>query len=197
MKILFDFRVYDYHTTGRGMGRYIYNLVNSILKNYPEVEISIIKNNEKEHPIFNYNNDKVKYYYFNKLDSYNFEQKFDFYFLDDILVCDLKIKKLMNFFTDLYPSTILKHSKRIVCIGHDLIPLIFPKNYLYGVSIPNYIFSVESVNIIEHLFLNSENTKNDFIKYLNIENNKLTVIYGGVDEKFYIDKNIYISLMKE
>lgn len=192
MKILFDFRVYDYHTTGRGMGRYIYNLVNSILKNYPEVEISIIKNNEKEHPIFNYNNDKVKYYYFNKLDSYNFEQKFDFYFLDDILVCDLKIKKLMNFFTDLYPSTILKHSKRIVCIGHDLIPLIFPKNYLYGVSIPNYIFSVESVNIIEHLFLNSENTKNDFIKYLNIENNKLTVIYGGVDEKFYIDKNIYI-----
>lgn len=192
MKILFDFRVYDYHTTGRGMGRYIYNLVDSILKNYPEVEISIIKNNEKQRPIFNYNNDKVKYYYFNKLDSYNFEQKFDFYFLDDVLSSSFKIQDTTNFFNDLYPDKILKNSKRIVCIGHDLILLIFPKNYLYGISIPNYIFSVESVNIIEHLFLNSENTKNDFIKYLNIENNKLTVIYGGVDEKFYIDKNIYI-----
>ena len=92
MKILFDFRVYDYHTTGRGMGRYIYNLVNSILKNYPGVEISIIKNNEEEGTIFNYNNDKVKYYYFNKLDSYNFEQKFDFYFLDDILSTSYKKK---------------------------------------------------------------------------------------------------------
>ncbi|TXJ55721.1 hypothetical protein EPJ67_09135 [Brachyspira aalborgi] len=92
MKILFDFRVYDYYTTGRGMGRYIYNLVNSILKNYPGVEISIIKNNEEEGTIFNYNNDKVKYYYFNKLDSYNFEQKFDFYFLDDILSTSYKKK---------------------------------------------------------------------------------------------------------
>ena len=81
MRILFDFRVYDIDPY-RGMGRYIYCLVKHILKNYPEIEISIIKNNEKEHPVFNYNNDKVKYYYFDKLDFYNFKDKFDFYLLE-------------------------------------------------------------------------------------------------------------------
>ena len=186
MRILFDFRVYDIDPY-RGMGRYIYCLVKHILKNYPEIEISIIKNNEKEHPVFNYNNDKVKYYYFDKLDSYNFKDKFDFYFLDDILSESNKIKNLTDFFNGLYPAKILENSKRIICIGHDLIPLIFNKYYLCNNDY--YIIHLETTKIIEHFFVNSEHTKEDFIKYLNIDKDKLTNIYGGVDEKFIAKKN--------
>ena len=186
MRILFDFRVYDIDPY-RGMGRYIYCLVTHILKNYPEIEISIIKNNEKEHPVFNYNNDKVKYYYLDKLDSYNFKDKFDFYFLDDILSESNKIKNLTDFFNGLYPAKILENSKRIICIGHDLIPLIFHKYYLCDNDY--YIIHLETTKIIEHFFVNSEHTKEDFIKYLNIDKDKLTNIYGGVDEKYIAKKN--------
>lgn len=186
MRILFDFRVYDIDPY-RGMGRYIYCLVKHILKNYPEIEILIIKNNEKEHPVFNYNNDKVKYYYFDKLDFYNFKDKFDFYLLDDILTPSNKIKNLGDFFNDLYPAKILENSKRIICILHDLIPLIFHKYYLCNNDY--YIIHLETTKIIEHFFVNSEHTKEDFIKYLNIDKDKLTNIYGGVDEKFIAKKN--------
>lgn len=187
MRILFDFRVYDIDPY-RGIGRYIYCLVKHILKNYPEIEISIIKNNEKERPIFNYNNDKVKYYYFDKLDSYDFKDKFDFYFLDDILSASNKIKDKTDFFNDLYPAKILENSKRIICIGHDLIQLIFHKYYLCNNYY--YIIHLETTKIIEHFFVNSEHTKEDFIKYLNIDKDKLTNIYGGVDEKFIAKKTI-------
>ncbi|TXJ55722.1 glycosyltransferase [Brachyspira aalborgi] len=37
---------------------------------------------------------------------------------------------------------------------------------------------------MEHFFVNSENIKNDFIEYLNINETKITVIYSGVDKKF-------------
>ena len=60
MKILFDFRIYEY-SLSRGIGRYIYCLVDHILKEFPEIEISILKVNRDERPIFNYNNDKIKY----------------------------------------------------------------------------------------------------------------------------------------
>ena len=101
-----------------------------------------------------------------------------------------KIKNLGDFFNDLYPAKILENSKRIICILHDLIPLIFHKYYLCNNYY--YIIHLETTKIIEHFFVNSEHTKEDFIKYLNIDKDKLTNIYGGVDEKFYIDKNIYI-----
>ena len=181
MRILFDFRVYEIDPY-RGMPRYIYYLIDSILKNHPEADISIIKKYENEKPIFNYNNYKVKYYYFDKLDSYDFKDKFDFYFLDDILSTSHKIKDTTHFFNDLYPNKILENSKRIVCIGHDLIPLLFHEYYLNPKSI--YFLHLETTKIIEHFFVNSENTKNDFVKYLNIDDKKLTVIYSGVDKKF-------------
>ena len=181
MRILFDFRAYEIDPY-RGIGRYIYRLVDFILKNYPQIEISIIKKNENEKPIFNYNNYKVRYYYFNKLDSYDFKYKFDFYFLDDILSSSCKIQNIENYFYDLYPEKILENSKRIVCIGHDLIPLLFHQYYLKNSLI--YLAHLETINIIEHFFVNSENTKNDFIEYANIDKNKLTVIYGSIDNKF-------------
>ena len=131
MKILFDFRIYEY-SLSRGIGRYIYCLVDHISKEFPEIEISILKVNRDERPIFNYNNDKIKYYFFDELENYNFNTKFDFYFLDDILsMGGNKIKFLDAFFNDLFPEKILKNSKRVVSIGYDLVPLLFYNIYLF------------------------------------------------------------------
>lgn len=191
MKILFDLRLYEV-SLDRGIGRYLFSLIDNILKNYPDIDIYIIKINSLQHPIFNYNNNKVKYIYFNKLDSYNFEKKFDYLFLDDFCSLSIydgfKIKQIKNFFEDLYPNKILENSKRVVCIGHDLYPLIF-KTY-NKLNYNKYYLQLETACIFEHIFSNSQTTTNDFIKYLKIDNNKLTCIYGGVDSKF-INANHY------
>ena len=185
MKILFDFRIYEY-SLSRGIGRYIYCLVDHILKEFPEIEISILKVNRDERPIFNYNNDKIKYYFFDELENYNFNTKFDFYFLDDILsMGGNKIKFLDAFFNDLFPEKILKNSKRVVSIGYDLVPLLFYNIYLLDNNLINkYLCHLETIYIQDAIFVISESTKNDFIKYLNIDESKMMNIYGGFDPKF-------------
>ena len=185
MKILFDFRIYEY-SLSRGIGRYIYCLVDHISKEFPEIEISILKVNRDERPIFNYNNDKIKYYFFDELENYNFNTKFDFYFLDDILsMGGNKIKFLDAFFNDLFPEKILKNSKRVVSIGYDLVPLLFYNIYLLDNNLINkYLCHLETIYIQDAIFVISESTKNDFIKYLNIDESKMMNIYGGFDPKF-------------
>ena len=184
LRILFDLRIYEM-SLDRGIGRYIYCLIDNILKNYPEIEISIIKYNENQHPVFNYNNDKIKYYYHNKLKDYKFERKFEFLFFDDTLCqgtfIGSKINDIDNFFENIFPEKILNASKRIVAIGHDLIPLALNIETTNNIE---YFIQLESIFILEHIFTNSETTKRDFVKYLNIDKNKLTAIYGGVDSKF-------------
>ena len=184
LRILFDLRIYEM-SLDRGIGRYIYCLIDNILKNYPEIEISIIKYNENQHPVFNYNNDKIKYYYHNKLKDYKFERKFEFLFFDDTLCqgtfIGSKINDIDNFFENIFPEKILNASKRIVTIGHDLIPLALNIETTNNIE---YFIQLESIFILEHIFTNSETTKRDFVKYLNIDKNKLTAIYGGVDSKF-------------
>ena len=185
MKILFDFRIYEY-SLSRGIGRYIYCLVDHISKEFPEIEISILKVNRDERPIFNYNNDKIKYYFFDELENFNFNTKFDFYFLDDILsMGGNKIKFLDAFFNDLFPEKILKNSKRVVSIGYDLVPLLFYNIYLLDNNLINkYLCHLETIYIQDAIFVISESTKNDFIKYLNIDESKMMNIYGGFDPKF-------------
>ncbi|WP_157146425.1 glycosyltransferase family 4 protein [Brachyspira pilosicoli] len=184
MNIIFDCRIYE-TSLHRGIGRYVYSLIDHILKNFPELNISILKVNENEIPQFNYRNNHINYYFYNKLDTYNFEEKFDFYFVDDVLVSSIKIKSVNTFFNDLFPKKILKFSKKVVAIIYDLIPITLSNYYLVSDEfINNYLIHLETVYILDHMFAISECTKNDFIKYLNINENKITNIYGGFDTKF-------------
>ncbi|WP_302279949.1 glycosyltransferase family 4 protein [Brachyspira pilosicoli] len=182
MNIIFDCRIYE-TSLFRGIGRYVYSLIDHILKNFPELNISILKVNENQIPQFNYRNNSVIYYFYNKLDTYNFKEKFDFYFFDDILVTnDNKLNRSVMFFDKLFPEKLLKNSKKIVSIVHDVVPLVLRDEYVhYG---NKYILQLETVYILDHMFSNSEYTKNDFIKYLNIDENNITNIYGGIDTKF-------------
>lgn len=184
MNILFDFRVYEFEKN-RGIGRYIYSLVDHILKNFPEIKVSILKNYDDNLPKFNYRNSSVNYYFYHKLDDYNFNEKFDFYFFDDMLFSSRKIKSINTFFDDIFPKNILKSSKKIIAIGHDLIPLIL--NYISSWdddSRNKYFLLLETIYILDYVFTNSECTRNDFVKYLNIDENRIMNIYGGVFNKF-------------
>lgn len=77
-----------------------------------------------------------------------------------------------------------------MCIGHDLVPVLF-KAY-YKLNYNKYNLQLETASIFEHIFTNSETTKKDFIKYLNIDKDKLTTIYGGADYKFINTNKNYL-----
>lgn len=186
MNILFDFRVYEFEKN-RGIGRYIYSLVDHILKNFPEIKVSILLkfNNNDNLPEFHYRNSSVNYYFYYKLNDYNFNEKFDFYFFDDMLLSSKKIDSVNTFFDDIFPEKILKSSKKIIAIGYDLIPLIL--NYISSWdddSRNKYFLLLETIYILDYIFTDSECTKNDFVKYLNIDENRITNIYGGFFYKF-------------
>lgn len=177
MNILFDLRIYD-REKNRGIGRYIYCLINNLINNYNDINISIIRYG-KEH-IFG---DKIKYYNFYDLNTYNFDTKFDFWFFDDLHLP--KFNNINSFIDEIFPHKILSNTKRIIAIGHDLISLVFGD----VVKTNKYFFyQIESYYLCDHIFVNSDNTKKDFIKYLKLDDDKITTIYGGVDEKFV---NVY------
>lgn len=181
MKILFYFKQYE-SSTHRGIGRYICSLLDYMLKNYPEIEISIIKDRESKNPIFNYGT--VKYYYFDKLDDYDFEDKFDFLIYDNLNMPNFDNPN--SFFYDMFPNKILESCKRITTVGYDLIGIVSTaySNMVKSNDYDLYLIASELYYVCEHIFVISEHTKKDFIKYLNIDESKLTNIYGGADGKF-------------
>ena len=63
---------------------------------------------------------------------------------------------------------------------HDLMPLIYPKGRLhqyiyYKYLIPRYISKVDKIITV------SENTKKDLVKFYNVNEDKVSVIYNGYD----------------
>ena len=82
-----------------------------------------------------------------------------------------------------YPSDVMKHVKHVVGIIYDLIPLLFPKNYLPTKELKyQYALRMEAMCArTEHFFSISSSTANDFNKYLGIPQSSITVINGGVD----------------
>ena len=189
MKILFDFRIYQIDPY-RGIGRYIYNLVDHIIKNDKNNELDInifLKKDVGNFPDFDkkYN---TKYYFHEDLNTYKFKEKFDFWFFDDFL-CYHYMQSIDTFFDDKYPEVLRNNCKKIVGIMHDIIPLVFSKNYLPNFLHSFYYINFRNIEVVDYLFTNSNFTKNEFISVLPNFKNKITNINAGVNsEKF---KNIH------
>ena len=193
MKILFDFRVYE-REKYRGIGRYIFGLVDHIIKNFPNIKIAIVKENKKDLPKFNYLCDNDITYYFIENNKVDINEIFDFYFIDDILMRQWAIKSNEKFFDDVFNKIILEHVKQILTISYDIIPLLFKDYYLKDNNFKTkYLLLIESLSVCSHIFSISNSTKNDLIEYININKENITNIYGGVDNKFInAKKNDYI-----
>lgn len=188
LRILFDFRTYEV-AHNRGIGRYIYNLVNHILKNYPDVEVSIVKHTKGNDPVFDYNNDKVKFYYYDRINNlfdYDFKYRFDFLFFDDILLIHNKLQNMHTILNNTFNNILMENVDKIVGISHDLIPMVYLNNFFEEKPIYyyHYTFILDSLRYLDYFFTNSECTKKDLMKYANIDDNKITNIYGGVAAKF-------------
>lgn len=69
---------------------------------------------------------------------------------------------------------------------HDFIPFIFPDQYLSNEWYrSDYEKSIEFVKSMDLLLANSQFTKDDAEKRIGIQEDRIKVIYAGIDESFY------------
>ncbi|MCL2312632.1 MAG: glycosyltransferase [Firmicutes bacterium] len=184
MKILFDLRTAQI-ASNRGIGRYAVSLLRHILKNTPENEIqtSVLLFKEREHIDLSFLRKDTCFYYIEDIADYNFDECFDFWFIDSFFDSEV-VKKIS--FSEYFPKNILIHTKKIVGIMHDLIPLVFAKDYLDDEQKRlQYLFEFETLKCVDHFFTNSKHTMEDAIKYTGLNREKFTTIYGGIGSESF------------
>ncbi len=73
---------------------------------------------------------------------------------------------------------------------HDVIPLVFPKNYPMGLKGRiNLSLQKIALSSCKHIITDSEISKKDIIKHLKIEEKKISVIPLAADPKFKVINN--------
>lgn len=71
-----------------------------------------------------------------------------------------------------------------VATAYDLIPLIFPDLYFTSRSLQKkYLDHLKLYEWVDRIIAISENTKKDFVKYLNVDENKIDVVLAGLNKK--------------
>jgi len=188
MKIGIDARMYGYAQTGIG------NYIRHLLKNILEVD----KENKyvvfllpSEFDSFNVPGEKVKKV---KVRSkwYSFSEQF-------LLPIELYREKLDLMHFTHFNSPILYFKKSVVTI-HDVIPHFFPGRKMKSAARKAAFKAVFSSSIAKasKIITVSQNTKTDIVRYFRADNNKIIVIYLGVDNQFrkQRDKKV-LSLLRE
>lgn len=104
-------------------------------------------------------------------------------FLWTQFVLPFKVKKNDIVYHPFQYLSILSRSKQIITI-HDFIPLYYPEvakhqYYYYKIVMPILLKKAHKIVCI------SENTKNDVVKFFNVDEDKLIKIYNGYDEKLF------------
>lgn len=73
---------------------------------------------------------------------------------------------------------------------HDVIPLVFPKYYPMGIKGKiNFFLQKIALASCKKIITDSKTSREDIVKYLKIENEKIATIPLAADEKFKLTKN--------
>src|SRR3989344_2092852 len=92
----------------------------------------------------------------------------------------------LPFVFDVYHLSIPENIKTIITI-YDIIPLLFPKQYFQNRKAEDwYRQRFSEIKKVAKIITISKASKKDIIKILKIPEEKVEVIYGGIDEKFKI-----------
>jgi glycosyltransferase involved in cell wall biosynthesis len=179
MVIGIDARMYGYAQTG--IGNYIRHLLKYIFELDKENSYVIFLLPE-EYDNFELPNERIKKV---KVSAkwYGWKEQFLFPF-------ELYKEKLDLMHFTHFNSPVLYFKKSIVTI-HDITPYFFPghkmKSLLRRIGFRAVFFS--SVKKAKKVIAVSKNTKSDIINHFGISENKIEVIYEGVDEQFRIIKS--------
>lgn len=111
------------------------------------------------------------------------------------LILPFKVNKNDILYHPFQYLSLFSRAKQIITI-HDFIPLYFPnvakhQNLYYKILMPILLKKAYKIVAI------SENTKKDILKFYNVNEDKIEVIYNGYDEKLFNDTNINKDILKK
>jgi len=144
---------------GQGIGKYSGYLLDNLKKQKFEVECIKLKNIGSTP------------YTAIKSISYNFIKLF------------FKKGNIYHFITpEMYFTSFFK--KPSIITVYDLIPFILDKERKKGYTL-FFKFAMQAIKKAQHIIVISKSTQEDVIKYLNIPKEKISLVYPGVDHKFF------------
>lgn len=185
--------LYSFHSA-RGIGRYVFNIINSIIRTdhinnyylinfYGEVPAELKLSGERVTGLDLYDDTKAwlhkerseqrravyKKYVRAVIEQYSID-----FFLIGAVVDPFFIYEKEDF-----------HDVKFMSIAHDLIPLIYGKTYLKDTQIAKAYFKwFEQYLYSDYIFTNSETTKKDLIDILATEEHRMLSVYAGVSPSF-------------
>jgi glycosyltransferase involved in cell wall biosynthesis len=88
-------------------------------------------------------------------------------------------------FQTLAPIALFKKPRRLVVTVNDLIPMIYPSTNRNISTKLQWIFTPPALKKVDHIIAISEFVKQEIIRLLGINKDKITVVYDGVDHSLY------------
>jgi glycosyltransferase involved in cell wall biosynthesis len=187
----------------RGIGNYVTNHINTMLKldmknNYTLLRID--KNIDTKLKL-NKNSNYENIYIGTKISK---NRLFNYTELKDILIksivkraIDLNKLDAIHFTSPFEPWNIFEahwykeKGCKLIATVYDLIPLIFKDIYLKDKATRSWYFKrIQFLKQMDNLLVISTSVKDDLIKHLGIEGDKIKVIYSGVSDDF---KKVIVS----
>ena len=191
MKIGFDAkRLFNNYT---GLGNYSRTLVKNIAQNYPKNEYHLYSTHS------NKNNETELFY-----DKNNFSLHFNKSFFKSIWRSFGIVKQLKKDKIDIYhglsnelPFGIKNSGIKTIVTIHDLIFKIYPETYPF-VDRLIYDFKFKyACKTADKIIAISEQTKKDIIRFYNIAEDKIEVVYQSCQEQFFRECDLDKSILNQ
>lgn len=165
-----------------GVSGYTYSLVKQIFERDPVSQYRLFYNSAKKvkHlPDFNYANCQTKKLnYPNKIFNYLLQKTLRFPKIDSLLGADLFFMPHMNFIS-------LSGSAGLILTIHDLSFLRYPDFFSRRKNFWHYLLNLKKLLArSDKIVAVSQNTKNDLLELCDLPEDKIEVIYSGLDYGF-------------
>lgn len=191
-KIAIDASSLDTDVRKRGIGLYVFNLINQIkLSNYNNSDYCLLrsKNDEKIETII--------------YPLQNLPERI-LWFSNAIVLKMLLERNNISLFHSTHPYNLpISRKFNTIATVYDLIPLIFYNDYLKNKFVNaklSYRYYLNNLKKTDHLIAISERTKQDCIEYLGISENRITTIHLGIDTnifKYIEDEELLENIKKK
>ncbi len=165
-----------------GVDNYLYYLLNNLVEMGKSDEITLIHYKKTSDPIYEHINDVLIPKIFPKL--------------TDVLSLPETIKKAdvdilhypIHWHNQITPFFLNRGVKKVLTI-HDLTPLLFPETHVRK-TVLLWNSSLKLIkNRVDMIIADSQNTKNDCMKYLDIPGEKIKVVHLAADTRYKPLKN--------
>lgn len=165
-----------------GLGNYSRNILSYLFKYYPEHQYYLFSPKENKFSFHNFNKNIFTIYPTKKL-----HQNFSAYWRTFSIAKDIENLKIDIFhgLSNELPKTIKKTKAKSILTIHDLIFIRFPELYKpFDRKI--YLNKVKySCNYADKIIAISQQTKNDIVDFLKVDDKKIEVVYQGCNPIYH------------